>query len=95
MFSQACNANLNVKRRYKILFLSSNFTSIEVRRAFTCFQLMTILEENHHSFLIVEHDPMLYEDATEMIGLPEHERCSQRGRCAALLAGNRYVPGGS
>jgi len=24
---------------------------------------MTILEENHHSFLIVEHDPMLYEDA--------------------------------
>ena len=22
---------------------------------------MTILEENHHSFLIVEHDPMLYE----------------------------------
>jgi hypothetical protein len=24
---------------------------------------MTILEENHHSFLIVEHDPLLYEDA--------------------------------
>ena len=30
-------------------------------------QLMTILEENHHSFLIVEHDPMLYEDAKEMV----------------------------
>jgi DNA polymerase I len=29
----------------------------------TLFQLMTILQENHHSFLIVEHDPMLYEDA--------------------------------
>jgi hypothetical protein len=28
---------------------------------------MTILEENHHSFLIVEHDPMLYEDASEMV----------------------------
>jgi DNA polymerase I len=28
---------------------------------------MTILEENHHSFLIVEHDPMLYEDAGEMV----------------------------
>ena len=28
---------------------------------------MTILEENHHSFLIVEHDPMLYEDAKEMV----------------------------
>jgi hypothetical protein len=28
---------------------------------------MTILEENHHSFLIVEHDPMLYEDAGHMV----------------------------
>ena len=27
---------------------------------------MTILEENRHSFLIVEHDPMLYEDAREI-----------------------------
>ncbi|MCX6678705.1 MAG: hypothetical protein NTU95_12300 [Methanothrix sp.] len=25
------------------------------------------LEENHHSFLIVEHDPLLYEDAGEMV----------------------------
>jgi len=39
-----------------------------VRRAFTSFQLMTILEENHHSFLIVEHDPLLYEDSQEMVG---------------------------
>jgi DNA polymerase I len=38
-----------------------------VRRAFTVFQLMTILEENYHSFLIVEHDPLLYEDAAEMV----------------------------
>jgi hypothetical protein len=28
---------------------------------------MTILEENHHTFLIVEHDLMLYEDAEEMV----------------------------
>jgi DNA polymerase I len=28
---------------------------------------MAILEENHHSFLIIEHDPMLYEDAGEMV----------------------------
>jgi DNA polymerase I len=25
------------------------------------------LEENHHSFLIIENDPMLYEDAGEMV----------------------------
>jgi hypothetical protein len=28
---------------------------------------MTILEENHNSFLIVEHDPLLYEDARDMV----------------------------
>jgi DNA polymerase I len=28
---------------------------------------MTILQENHHSFLIMEHDPILYEDAEEMV----------------------------
>ena len=44
-----------------------SFTSLDVRRAFTVFQLMTILEENHHSFLIVEHDPLLYEDAGKMV----------------------------
>lgn len=28
---------------------------------------MTILEENYHSFQIGEHDPLLYEDAGEMV----------------------------
>jgi len=28
---------------------------------------MTILEENYHSFLIIEHDPLLYEDAEETV----------------------------
>ncbi len=28
---------------------------------------MTILDENQHTFLIIEHDPMLYEDASEMV----------------------------
>jgi hypothetical protein len=41
--------------------LNRNFTELEVRRAFTVFQLMTIPTENHHSFLIVEHDPLPYE----------------------------------
>ena len=36
-------------------------------RAFTSFQLMAILDENHHSFLILEHDPMLYEDAEDVV----------------------------
>ena len=39
-----------------------------VRRAFTSVQLRTILEENHHPFLIVEHNPLLYERARDMAG---------------------------
>jgi hypothetical protein len=52
-------------QRYKILFicgnysrmlirLDRNFSELEIRRAFTSFYLMTIQEENHHSFLIME-----------------------------------------
>jgi DNA polymerase I len=73
----AINNNPNLQR-YNVLFISGNYsrilsrlnrnvTELDVRRAFTVFQLMTILEENRHSFLIVEHDPLLYEDAGEMI----------------------------
>ena len=77
MLAGALNSHLELQR-YKILFISGNysrilnrlnrnFTQLDVRRAFTVFQFMTILEENHHSFLIVEHDPLLYEDAGEMV----------------------------
>jgi len=77
MLVDALNSHLDLQR-YKILYtcgnhsrvlsrLNRNFTELDIRRAFTSFQLMTILEENHHSFLIVEHDPLLYEDATEMV----------------------------
>ena len=77
VLADALNSHLELQR-YKILFISGNysrilnrlnrnFTQLDVRRAFTVFQLMTILEENHHSFLIVEHDPQLYEDAGEMV----------------------------
>ena len=77
MLAGALNSHLELQRN-KILFISGNYsrilsrlnrniTELEVRRAFTVYQLMTILEENHHSFLIVEHDPLLYEDAGEMV----------------------------
>jgi hypothetical protein len=76
MFIQALNSNLNLQR-FKVLYISGNysailskldrrFTDLEIRRGFTVFQLMTILEEAHHSLILVEHDPMLYEDAQEM-----------------------------
>jgi DNA polymerase I len=98
MLVDALNSHLNLQR-YKVLFvggnysrilskLDRNFTELDVRRAFTSFQLMTILEENHHSFLIVEHDPMPYEDAEHMIEyVAQHLR--QTSREATVLL---YVP---
>jgi hypothetical protein len=89
-------------QRYKILFicgnysrilnrLNRNFTELEVRRAFTVFQLMTILEENHHSFLIVEHDPLLYEDAAEMVEYLA-QPLKQTSREATILLYSEQAP---
>jgi len=89
MLVDAINTNPNLQR-YKVLFVSGNcsrilsrlnrnVTELDIRRAFTSFQLMTILEENHHSFLIVEHDPLLYEDASEMVEyIAQHLRQTSR-----------------
>ena len=68
------NRNLN-PQRYKVLFVRDNysgilsrrhrrFTELENRRGFTTFQITT-LEKTSRSRLIVEHDPMLYEDSAE------------------------------
>jgi hypothetical protein len=76
-FIAMLSRNLNLKR-YKVLFVTGNysgilsrlhrrFTELEIKRGFTTFQLMPILEEACHGLIIVEHDPMLYEDSTEMV----------------------------
>jgi DNA polymerase I len=85
----ALNSHLELQH-YKILLISGNysrilslldrnFTELEVRRAFTSFQLMSILAENQHTFLIIEHDPLLYEDAAEMVEyVAQHLRQTSR-----------------
>ena len=66
MFAKALNRNLNLQR-FKVLYICGNYSSVlsrldrrfldlEIRRAFTVFQLMTILEEARHSLIIIEHD---------------------------------------
>ena len=86
MFAKALNRNLNLQR-FKVLYICGNYSSVlrrldrrfqdlDIRGAFTVFQLMTILEEARHSLIIIEHDPLLYEDAQGMIeyvsqGLPD------------------------
>lgn len=99
LFVQALNRNLNLQR-FRVLYVTGNysavlskldrrFESLEIRRGFTVFQLMTILEEAHHSLILVEHDPLLYEDAAEMaeyISLAMREAAKE----AAVLL---YAPG--
>jgi DNA polymerase I len=97
MLVDAINSNLNLQR-YRVLFISGNYsrilsrlnrnvTELDVRRAFTSFQLMTILEENHHTFLIMEHDPLLYEDAAEMVEyISQHIRQTSREATVLLYS---------
>ena len=77
LLASALNSHQSLQR-YKILCIRGNYsrilsrldrniTELEIRSAFAPVQLMTILEENHYSFLIVEHDPMHYEDAGEIV----------------------------
>jgi hypothetical protein len=47
--------------------LTRRFTELEIRRGFTTFQLMPILEEAHHSLIVIEHNAILYEDSLEMV----------------------------
>ncbi|NPV63253.1 MAG: hypothetical protein HPY61_11605 [Methanotrichaceae archaeon] len=76
LFIQALNRNLNLQR-FRVLYVTGNysgvltrldrrFSELEIQRGFTVFQLMAILEEARHSLILVEHDPMLFEDAEGM-----------------------------
>ena len=99
MFSQALDRNLDLQH-YKVLYISSNYSSIlskldrrfqelEIRRAFTAFQLMTILEEARHSLILIEHDPLLYEHAVEMTEYISKSMSDASKEAAVLL----YSPG--
>ena len=99
LFIQALNHNLDLQR-YKVLYICGNhsgilskldrrFQDLEIRRAFTVFQLMTILEETRHSIILVEHDPLLYEDAAEMTEYVSQALSDAAKEAAVLL----YSPG--
>ncbi|MGA2917918.1 hypothetical protein [Methanoregula sp.] len=76
LFLAGLNDNPAIER-YTTIFISGNFSRLlnginrtsenfEVQRAFTVHQLLTILQEEYHSIVIVEHDPTLYEDAGDV-----------------------------
>jgi hypothetical protein len=65
-------------QRFLFLYVCGNFshllpainrrsTNFEVQRAFTAYQLLSILQDSHHTVVFVEHDPSLYEGATEVL----------------------------
>ncbi len=87
-------------QRFKVLYVTGNYSAIlsklgrrseamEIRRGFTVFQLIAILEEAYHSIVIVERDPMLYEDAAEMVEYVAHAMADAAKEDAVLL----YAPG--
>jgi len=76
MLSGMLNRHLDL-RRFQTLFICGNcsrvldkldrrFTDLNIRRAFTAFQLLTILEEAYQTLVIIEHDPLLYGEAEMM-----------------------------
>ena len=65
--------------------LDRRLTELEVRRGFTAFQFMTILEEEHHSHIIVEHDHLRYDDAAEMVEYISHALGDAPKDAAVLL----------
>ena len=78
MLARPLNGNPHLQQ-FRILFITGIRSGIlsrldrgaielSVRRAFTSVQFRTILEENHHPFLVVEHNPLLYERARDMAG---------------------------
>jgi DNA polymerase I len=97
MLIEALNSRPEIQR-FKLLYVTGNYSRIlsglnrniremDVRRAFTAYQLLTVLEENHHTLLIIEHDPMLYQDEPslqEYISKALREVASQ-GRAIVLL----------
>jgi DNA polymerase I len=88
-----------VLKRFLFLFICGNYSrlltginrrsvSIEVRRAFTAFQLLTILRESYHTIIFVEHDPTLYEGAgDEAVGqVAEALKSAGQGSVVVLYA---------
>lgn len=89
-----------VLSRFLFLFICGNYSrllsginrrsvSIEVRRAFTAFQLLTILRESYHTIIFVEHDPGLYEGAGEEVIPQLAQAFKEAGQGSAVVL---YAP---
>jgi len=90
----ALNSNADLQR-FLFLYVSGNYsrilqgfnrksTNFDVRRAFTAHQLFTTLREAAHTIIFVEHDPSLFDGATEMTG-PVADALREAGRESLVI----------
>jgi hypothetical protein len=64
---------------FSMLYICGNRSAVldhlrgefDVRRAFTAYQLFSILEDVYQDVVFIEHDPILYEDAEDAENLVE------------------------
>jgi DNA polymerase I len=86
-------------QRYLTLYVCGNYsqvlgsihrtvTALSVQRAFTAYQLLTILQEAHHTILFLEHDPGLYEDERALV-TPVALALQEAARTATVIC---YAP---
>jgi len=86
-------------QRYLTLYSCGNYSRIlsgvhrtcsgfTIQRAFTAYQLITILREAYHTIVIVEHDGSLYENDRKMV-YPVAMALREAARTAAVVC---YTP---
>ncbi len=95
LITAAINTNRELQR-FMFLLVSGNYSRLmsgigrtsgnfEVRRAFTAFQLLTILNESYHTIVLVEHDPTLYEGAGAGAVMPQGPRAFKSAARDAMV----------
>jgi hypothetical protein len=83
-------------QRRRALFVCGSYSALlgrlgrrtpdfEVRRAFTAFQLLTVLNEADHSLVIIEHDRSAEEEEEEGVAAALACACVQRAREGGVL----------
>jgi len=86
-------------RRYLFLYVSGNYSRLltridrgsrnfDVRRAFTAHQLLAVIREAAHTIVLVEHDPLIFEGAEQMVA-PVAMALKDAGRDALVIL---YAP---
>lgn len=72
------NTVLRELERFLVLYVCGNYSRLlsrvhrscerlEIRRSFTAFQLMQILEEAHHTLVFIEYDPTLFSEEGHLL----------------------------